>query len=81
MPSWCEGWIGRLRLHNIDIVFGCFNEPIIQVCITCKEFHIVLQEIIEISRASMLSNYFTESIVGTSPFDVVFFWANFNQAV
>ena len=81
MLSRCECWISRLRLYNIDIVFGCFDKPIIQVCITCKEFHVVLQEIIEIARASMLSHDFTEGIVGTSPFDVVFFWTNFNQTV
>ena len=76
-----ECWIGRLRLHNIDIVFGCFDEPIVQVCLFCKELHIVLQEVIEVARKSRFSHDFTESIVGTSPFDVVFFWADFNQAV
>ena len=73
MLSRCERWIGRLRLHNIDIVFGCFDEPIIQVSISCKELHIVLQEVIEVPRKSRFRHDFTEGIVGTSPFDVVFF--------
>ena len=81
MLSRCERWIGRLRLYNIDIVFGCFDKPIIQVSITCKELHIVLQEVIKISRKSRFSYDFTKGIVGPSPFDIVFFWTNFNQAV
>ncbi len=75
MLNRCERWLVS-QAHNIDIVFGCFDEPIIQVCITCKEPILYFRKSFRAQKESTSYDWKASAWV---PFDIIFFGTDFNQ--